>query len=256
MHPGRPSPSVARRFDAVLCDIDGCLGPESAAPVDAERLAHLAAYNRRAIASADAPVVTLCSGRPQPYAEAICRMIHNDALPIVCENGVWLWDPRTHSFIRDPAITPAHLNAVAAATAWIERELIPRGIVIQPGKTASISLWHPDTAYLRTVVPTLLRTCADNDWPFRVSMTVAWVNIDLTHISKATGLRRLIERTGLHKERLAGIGDSPSDLVMLEHALFFACPQNAAPEVKARAHYVSPLTEIEGVIDILNHLTR
>lgn len=253
--PTDPSiPHAPRRFDAVVCDIDGCLGPESAEPVDAERLAKLAAHNRRALKLADVPLVTLCSGRPQPYAEAIARMIHNDALPIVCENGVWLWDPRDNAFIRDPSITAAHLAAVSAATAWIERELIPQGVVIQPGKTASISLWHPDTPFLRTLAPVLERTFADNAWPFRVSMTVAWINCDLRHVSKATGLRRLIERTGLQKARLAGIGDSPSDLVMLEHAGYFACPANAAPEVRARANYVSPLDEIEGVLDILDHL--
>lgn len=245
---------MARVFDAVVCDIDGCLGPESAEPVDAERLARLAAHNRAAISAADRPVVTLCSGRPLPYAEAIARMIHNDVLPVVCENGVWLWDPRTNEFLRDPSIARTHLDAVAAATEWVERELGPRGVVIQPGKTASLSLWHADTPYLRTLPPLLERVFRERGWPFRVSMTIAWINIDLAHISKATGLRRLIERTGLARDRLAGIGDSVGDLAMLEHVRYFACPSNATPEVRARASYVSPHAEIDGVLDILGAL--
>ncbi len=244
----------ARRFDAVVCDIDGCLGPESAAPVDAEGLARLAAHNRAAQSLGDRPVVTICSGRPQPYAEAICRMIHNDTLPIVCENGVWLWDPRDNSYTRDPAIRPEHAGAVAEVSRWIESELGPKGVVIQPGKHAAISIWHADTAFLFGLIPMLRETFAARSWPFRVSTTVAWINIDLTHVSKATGLRRFIERTRLRKERLAGIGDSPSDLAMLEHCAFFACPANAAAEVRARAHYVSPREEIDGVLDILERL--
>jgi len=252
-----PDPVIharARRFDAVVCDIDGCLGPESAAPVDAESLARLAAHNRAAITRTDRPLVTLCSGRPLPYAEAIARMIHNDALPVVCENGVWLWDPRDNTFHRDPAITPSDQHAVAEATRWIEQELGPERVVIQPGKSASISIWHPDTAFLFGLIPMIRATIADRSWPFRVSTTVAWINIDLAHVSKSTGLRRLIERTHLRKERLAGIGDSASDLAMLEHCAFFACPANAAPEARARANYISPRREIEGVLDILEQL--
>ena len=247
---------MPRRFDAVICDIDGCLGPETAEPVDAPRLARLAEHNRRARERADVPAITLCSGRPQPYAEAIGRVIGNDALPIVCENGVWLYDPRTNEYLRDPDISAAHMHAVHEATEWVERDLRPRGVVIQPGKTASISLWHPDTPYLTSLVPHIQATFTARAWPFRISMTVAWINCDLVHVSKATGLRRLIERTDLKKARLAGVGDSPSDLVMLEHVSYFACPINAAPEVKAKANYISPLTEIEGVLDILTHLTK
>src|SRR5438552_3567369 len=76
-----PLPTLARmptrRFDAILSDIDGCLGPESAAPMETSKLAEVEAWNRAAIATNDRPVLTLCSGRPQPYAEAMCRIIGN-----------------------------------------------------------------------------------------------------------------------------------------------------------------------------------
>ena len=61
------------RFDAVICDIDGCLGPESHGPLEATRLAALAEYNRLAHETGDRPVVTLCSGRPLPYADGVGR---------------------------------------------------------------------------------------------------------------------------------------------------------------------------------------
>jgi hydroxymethylpyrimidine pyrophosphatase-like HAD family hydrolase len=240
------------RFDAVICDIDGCLGPESNEPLNLAALEQVARYNDRAGAT---PAITVCSGRPLPFAEAVCRMVRNTTLPAICENGVWLFDPAQNRYLRDPAIAPAHMHAVHEATEWIERELIPRGVVIQPGKSASISLWHPDTAFLRAQVPLLEGVFAERAWPFRVSMTVAWINCDLKHVSKSTGLRRFLEMTGLKRERLAGIGDSASDLVMLDHVSYFAAPSNAAPEVKARSHFVSAHAEIEGVLDILRRVS-
>lgn len=222
--------------------------------MDAAALSRLAEYNALAIAREDRPIVTLCSGRPQPYAEAVCRLIGNTRVPLVAEMGVWVYDPRDNRFLLDPAIRPEHLRAVREATEWIERHLIPRGVVIQPGKTASISLWHPDTAFLMSQKPALVEAFAAGGWPLRVSSTVAWVNCDLAHVSKATGIARMASMIGLSRRRAAGIGDTLGDLAIRENVAHFACPANAVPELKARAEYVSPHHEVEGVLDILERL--
>src|SRR5690606_4683927 len=89
------SPMPRARFDLIIADIDGCLTPEGPEPFDVARLAQIAAHNERAF-SGDAgtpPPITLCSGRPQPFAEAMCRLIHNTRIPCVCENGVWVYHP-------------------------------------------------------------------------------------------------------------------------------------------------------------------
>lgn len=244
-----------RRFDAVICDIDGCLGPETHGPLEAPRLAEVSAYNKRAHADGDRPVVTLCTGRPLPYAEAMARLIGTKTLPVVCEMGVWLWHSDTNVFDRDPNITAEHVLAVHAAQAWLETEFgagNPRGPVSQqPGKACSISLYHPDTGYLKSLEPGLRDEFAARGWPFRVSSTWHWINCDLEHVSKATGIERMMAHTGLSKDRLAGIGDTMGDLAIREHVAFFACPANADDRLKPHADYVSPHEDVAGVLDIL-----
>ncbi|MDX2148649.1 MAG: HAD hydrolase family protein [Planctomycetota bacterium] len=247
--------SPLRRYDAVICDIDGCLGPESTAPLDLSALGRVARHNARAEGERDRPVVTVCSGRPLPYAEAILRAIACTSLACVCENGVWLFDPRENAFLMDPAITHEHRDWVHAAQEWILEDLGPSGVVIQPGKAASISLWHADTAYLFSLMPRLRERFAREGWKFRVSNTVAWINLDLEHVSKATGIARLLARAGLRRERLVGVGDSMSDLAIRESVAFFACPANAAPELKPHADYVSAASEVAGVLDILDRVS-
>jgi hypothetical protein len=122
-----------KRFDAVICDIDGCLGPESTDPFDIDKLLQIRKWNDRAIATGELPVLTVCSGRPLPFAEALCRVIGNSTLPAICENGVWLFDPKHHAYFRDPAIDASHVRAVHAAQEWIEHELAPHGFLYQPG---------------------------------------------------------------------------------------------------------------------------
>lgn len=243
--------SAGRRFDAVICDIDGCLGPESAAPFDTPLLLKVAEHNIAAATRGDRPMLTVCSGRPQPFAEAMCRFLANASLPCVAENGVWLYDPRTNRFIIDPAITSEDRKAVREASAWIERELLPHGVIIQPGKTASISLWHPDTRHLMGLMPSIRQRFASEGWKIRVSNTVAWINCDLEHVSKGSGIRRLVELCGLSRERLAGIGDQLSDLAIRENVAFFGCPSNADPALAAKADFVSKEAEVRGVLDIL-----
>ena len=182
--------SPERRFDAVICDIDGCLAPESSAPFDIASLARVAGHNRMAQERRDRPVVTVCSGRPEPFAEAMCRLIQNSSLPAIAENGVWMYFPDANRYDRDPRITREHLAAVHAAAAWVERELGPQGVVMQPGKSCSISLYHSDTAFLTSLEPVVRLRFEREGWPLRMSMTWLYINCDLQHMTKGTALER------------------------------------------------------------------
>ncbi|MCR9118028.1 MAG: HAD hydrolase family protein, partial [bacterium] len=92
---------------------------------------------------------------------------------------------------------------------------------------------------------------AAKGWPFRVSMTWFYINCDLTFVSKASGISRLLEATGLSKDRVIGIGDTLSDKAIADNVKWFACPANAWDDLKTHADYISPHEEIDGVLDIL-----
>ena len=246
----------ARRFDLIICDIDGCLQPESSGPIDLAEIARVAEDNLRAASHADRPLLTLCSGRPQPFAEAMCKLLHIYGVPCICENGVWLYDLATNRYEMDPAILPEHRRAVRDASEWIESEFGRHGVTEQPGKAASVSLFHADTDYLKSIAPRIAAEFTRRGWPFRVSMTWFYINCDLAHVSKATGIDRLVARTGIARDRLAGIGDTASDMAIRDRVAYFACPANAQPEIKAVADYISPFAEARGVVDILQHLSE
>ncbi|MGZ0172485.1 MAG: HAD family hydrolase [Planctomycetales bacterium] len=243
------------KYDLVICDIDGCLSPESHAPINESALSKIAEHNRKAAAEKDRPLVTLCSGRPISFVEAMCRFIHNTSIPCIGENGVWLYDPAVNAFEMDPAITNEHLEAVHDASKLLRDKYQVAGVFEQPGKSAAVTLYHPDTEYLRSILPDVKAELADRGWPFRVSMTWFYINCDLQHVNKATGINRLFARTGIDPSRTAAIGDTMSDKFMADSVNFFACPANADPEIKQSATYVSPHDEIDGVLDILNQLS-
>lgn len=222
--------------------------------MDAAALVRIADHNRLAQERRDRPVLTVCSGRPQPFAEALCRLVGNQTLPCIAENGVWLYHPDRNGYDMDPTITPDHLRAVQAAREWVQADLGPRGVVMQPGKSASISLYHADTTYLKSLEGTVRNRFQSERWPLRVSMTWLYINCDLAHINKGTAIDRWMKATGLGRERLIGIGDTGSDVPILERVAWFACPANAVPSLRERAHFVSSHEEVAGVLDALaNH---
>ncbi len=244
------------RYDAVLCDLDGCLASEAGGPLDLTRLAAVAEHNDRARRDRDRPVVTVCTGRPISFADAMCRVIHNDVLPCIAENGVWLYDPSDNTWAMDPAITADHRDAVRHLHDWVLDRFGHDGLTIQPGKAASVSPYHHEPGYLNRIQPEISRYVEENGWPFRVSATWNYINCDLKHVSKATGIRRWIAGTHADPDRLAGIGDTPGDRAIAESVATFAAPANRDRAIDGFCDFISDHEQVAGVLDILEHLAR
>ncbi len=242
-----------RSYQAILSDLDGCLANERGGPFDLPRLAQLAEHNRLAQERGDRPVITVCTGRPQPFAEAMCRVLGNTTVPCVAENGVWLYHPGENRYEQDPSITAEHLEAVAAAERLLAERYAPRGVTQQPAKTASVTLFHPRKEVLFEIIDEVRGLLEDRGWPFRVAATTDYINCDLSHISKTSGLRRFFEATGFDPQRCLGLGDTTSDLPIADACGWFGCPSNAADALKRVADYVSDKPETEGVLDLLRH---
>jgi len=186
----------------------------------------------------------------------LCRLIHNTLIPCIGENGVWIWRPADNSFECDPAITDEHFEVVHEARKLLRLLYQANGVVQQPGKSASVALYHPDTQYLRSIQPSIDEEFQNRDWPIRVSMTWLYINCDLQHVNKGTAIDRLLAETGIDPKRTAGIGDAMGDVFIAERVSWFGCPANAEAEIKNSATYVSPHKEVEGVLDILERLSQ
>lgn len=255
-------PSAARpargsaRFDAIFCDVDGCLSPEFFGPADPATLAAVSDHNRRAHESRDRPPLTLCTGRPLPFADAMARIVGVRDLPVICEGGAWMLDPATYRWSMDPNLTEDHLALARELGRWALETF--DGAYLETGKTAAVTIFHDrGPAYLRDeVVPPLEAELARRGAPYRVAMTWTCINVEPLAVSKATGLDRAIAHADLDPARLAGIGDTMSDLAIRERVAFFACPANADDELKPHADYVSPFDEAKGVVDILERLAQ
>ncbi|WP_369424901.1 phosphoglycolate phosphatase [Methanothrix sp.] len=80
------------------------------------------------------------------------------------------------------------------------------------------------------------------------------IHIKIRGVTKGTGLRRISERLGIPTKRIAAIGDSPSDVPMMEISGFPAAVGNAHPAVKSAARYVADRPFGDGFAEIIDHM--
>jgi hydroxymethylpyrimidine pyrophosphatase-like HAD family hydrolase len=236
-----------------VVDVDGCLTPGEAQDWNWRALRALQHQNQRARRGEAIPAITLCTGRQEPYVEALMQAI-GAFLPGIYENGCGLYLPDRYRFVEHPSITAETRRALADAKAIVQREVIaPRLGHFQPGKEVSLTLYPLPGTSVSDLLVAVRGIFAAHGPRFTVQASVSCVDVTPAGIDKGTGVRWLSEETGIPLRRMGGIGDSASDLTFLRLVGHSAAPANATPEVKAAVGLTSAYKNGDGVVDILQH---
>ena len=237
-------------IELLILDIDGVLTQGEAKGLDLDLMATLAGLNRRARQSSDAPGVTVCSGRPAPYVEAILQAIDGH-IPAVFENGAGLYLPLTYEFLSHPAARAA--DVFAEAKQRLLATLVASGLAfVQPGKEYTLTLFATDASETSL----LYQRAADALGPLTEEVALVYstscLNVLPRGVDKGQGIAFLSERSGIPADRMLGIGDSDVDLPFLACVGKSAAPSNANPSIKEIVDYVSTQPTSHGVRDILS----
>lgn len=236
----------------ILLDIDGCLTPGEASPLNFPVLQKLQQANRRAAEDPSAPGLTLCTGRPEPYVELMIQAM-GGYLPAIWENGAGLYLPAEYRFKLHPLLNGHRLEAFEQARALVAEALIRPGLARpQPGKEVSISLYPAEGSSIDEVYEVAgraLRPLAGHYW---VQTGLTCVEVLPEGIHKGSGVRWLLDELQLGPGQVLGVGDSPGDLEIFEVTGLGATPANGDPSVQAVVDYVSPGESSEGVLDIVD----
>ena len=238
----------------IISDIDGCISPEESVAWDLAAFARFAQLCRDAgDGKTTVAPVTLCSGRPQPYVEALMKVL-DIRHPAVCENGAVVYSLHDNWPRYGAGITPEKIHGIRAVRAFLDDEVLPDfpDAVVQFGKEANLSVYSSRPEVFADIQARVEEFIAKQGGPALViSPTHFYLNLSLTGIDKGTTLRAMLADLGIAKEEAAGIGDTEGDIAIRDSVAFFACPANAKQAVKDLADYVSPYPDIHGLLDIL-----
>ncbi|MBI3963083.1 MAG: HAD family phosphatase [Deinococcus sp.] len=218
----------------IVADIDGSLTPGDGLPLDLKVLERVGETNRRARTDPLCPAVTLASGRPQAYVEAMLQAI--DAhLPGSFENGAGLFWLEGQRYAFHPQVSNAGRRQVAA---FMEFAQAHPQLILQLGKVASATVYPKDLplAHVETIVR---RAVEQHRWVLEVDCGPTCINVLIPGVSKRQGAQWLMETVGVTPLEAAALGDAAGDVGLLEAVGLGVAPANAQPEARAAAHYCS-----------------
>jgi hydroxymethylpyrimidine pyrophosphatase-like HAD family hydrolase len=236
----------------IVVDIDGCLTPGEAQPWDFSVMQFVADLNRKARQGECPFAVTLCTGRQEPYVEAMMQAI--DAhVPGIYENGGGLYFPGQYRFVENPAITLEQRASLANVRRVLTREIVETGMgQFQPGKEVSVTLYPARAGVTFLQLAEVARRALDGRISgLTIMPLVTSVDIVLEGIDKGAGVEWLGREMGIPVAQMGGIGDSSGDLPFLCRVGYSAAPANASADVKSSVQYVSAFENSAGVVDIL-----
>lgn len=228
----------------LFIDIDGCITDGKLNNISLPYLIKFLCERKKLHSS-----VHLCTGRSAPYVEAISQVIGINQW-CICENGAYLYHPKSDEVIFNPLITNATMSALVLLKNLFHQKLFKSICKMELGKEVCISL-NPIQISIEELFKIIAKEI-DHDLLYINHSTTA-VDITPKGVDKGSGLKMLAEMEDFDLMNILAIGDSSGDLPFMRLAGIKACPANASDTVKSISDYISPYSTTEGVIDIIQH---
>ncbi len=222
-----------------VLDLDGCLTYPFETP-DWNSITKIREYQLQSGKDHTIPALSLCTGRPLPYAEAVAQWMGiRDT--IIFESGGGFFHPLTNELTWSP-----HFNGDIARKSqeirnWFANDVLSQfpGVMLEYTKHTDVGMVHTDVNEIGQVYE-IARKYIQAGYPeFEVHQTGVSVNIIVKACNKVSGLKFFAERQGVSASQIAYIGDSTGDLMALKWAGAPFAPSNAIREVRESARVMN-----------------
>ncbi len=230
-----------------VLDIDGCITEPFVTP-NWETITEIRNLQAQSKNDETIPELTLLTGRPYPYAEAVAQWL-NISRPFVFESGGGLFDPVTHTLEFSRFFTEDIQKQKEELLLFAEQELIPvyQGVNMEFTKHTDVGLVSLNEEHIKDLFERARKKVEDSYEDFEVHMTPVSINIICKYCHKGVGLEHISNYTGIPLEEIAYIGDSSGDINALKRAAKAFAPANAIPKV----HEISESLENETTKGVL-----
>lgn len=222
-----------------ITDLDGCLAHPFETP-DWEAITRIRELNHKSRDNEEIPPLTICSGRPFPYVEALAQWLSVEH-PVLFESGGGMYRFEDNLLEWHPCFDEEARNSISEIKEWLETTVIRNysGTIPEFSKFTDAGLVNPDPHKIARMHKEIEHFIGRNYPMFQVYDTDVSVNIILKEANKGAGIRFLCDKLGLDLSEVAYIGDSGGDIPALEIVGRAYAPVNAKDYTKAVVHKVT-----------------
>lgn len=215
-----------------ITDLDGCMTDPFITP-DWDAYSQIRALNLASNGDDSVPPLSICTGRPMPYAEAQAQVL-GIRIPFVFESGGGMYDVVENKITWSKALTDQAKREVLEIKEWSKEHLIKpnRGSIPEFAKFTDIGIIHQNTEIVDDMYEKSVRYISETYKLFEVHKTEVSVNIILKKANKGEGIKMLCNHFELNLEEVAYIGDSSGDIPGLKIVGMPFAPSNAAQGTK------------------------
>jgi len=248
-----PEQNMSQKIEYFLVDIDGCVTDPFSSP-DWALISQLRALSDRSHSEIHVPRLSICTGRPAPYTEAVGQWL-NIQVPVLFESGAGMLDLSNQQVTWNPQLAVNSLAISAEVKAYIQRlkldfpELQP-----ESSKQIDAGFVCADHAKMKQLAVIFSQYIKQHFPMFEVHTTDISISAIWPCANKGSGLEWFCEEMKVNPKSVAFIGDTSGDIPALERAGISFAPQNANFQNKQVADYVTQSASTAGVAEAWQQL--
>lgn len=230
-----------------VTDLDGCISHPFKTPTW-DAINAIRELNEQSKKDDAIPPITICTGRPFPYAEAVGQWL-NIRHPFVFESaGLYHWDGNRIETAIDRS--EEALAPIREARDWIVNDILPNypNAILEFTKMMDAGIVCPDESIINEIHKVALKRIPEINPDLEIHTTEISINILMPGNNKLQGLKLLGKslQVGLHE--MAYIGDTGGDAVALKEVKMPFAPNNARRVAKDVATEL-PFDTTEAVLE-------
>ncbi len=220
-----------------ITDLDGCITMPFQTPdwnaITQLRELCIASRTDKAI-----PSLTICSGRPMPYVEAVSQWL-DMRQPMIFESGGGIYDMQKNELIWHPDLTGEKERSLAEIRRHVKLNYVDRlpDVIPEFTKRTDIGMVFRNEGQIRQILPELTSWIDEYHPEFEVHHTEVSINIISKRSNKGEGIRQLCQLMNLKISEVAYIGDTGGDIPALKIAGRSYAPKNAMQHVRKLVDY-------------------
>lgn len=235
-----------------VTDLDGCVSEPFKTP-DWDAINQLRELNQKSRESDLIPPLTICTGRPFPYAEAVAQWL-DVQLPFVFESaGLFHWD----GFRIETALdsTDGALDPIRQMKKWLQHDILPDfpGAALEFTKMMDAGVVAPDEDVINRIHERVLKKVSADFPGLEVHTTEVSVNILMPGNDKLQGMKLIAKNLDVSLDEIAYIGDTSGDVPALKHVKMPFAPKNARQVAKDHGT-VLPFETTRAVVEAYNRI--